>query len=184
MPQAAMLYARRMQHVPARDVTASFNAASGNAIRATRIEKSVSIFDGRVSMPQAAMLYARPHLLEKILLNIFKFQCRKRQCYTRDSSLISLGRGNFLFQCRKRQCYTRDWLSLDSFECRWQVSMPQAAMLYARQIHFKAFKAKDTLFQCRKRQCYTRDVEFKLFNDSKEMFQCRKRQCYTRDMVP
>ena len=63
----------------------SFNAASGNAIRAT------SSIGGNV--------YGS------------KFQCRKRQCYTRDIYTSLYTSSIFTFQCRKRQCYTRDSVS-------------------------------------------------------------------------
>ena len=36
-------------------------------------------------MPQAAMLSARHVFGAKELLTLYEFQCRKRQCYTRDS---------------------------------------------------------------------------------------------------
>ena len=61
------------------------------------------------------------------------FQCRKRQCYTRDDEEFKELSNDFEFQCRKRQCYTRDF-------CENNYTY-EALML----------------FQCRKRQCYTRD---------------------------
>ena len=36
------------------------------------------------------------------------------------------------FQCRKRQCYTRDFEKPAELHKVIEVSMPQAAMLYAR----------------------------------------------------
>ena len=39
------------------------------------------------------------------------FQCRKRQCYTRDVLKAVLIFFLKMFQCRKRQCYTRDSVS-------------------------------------------------------------------------
>ena len=36
------------------------------------------------------------------------FQCRKRQCYTRDFQMNHRDVVIMQFQCRKRQCYTRD----------------------------------------------------------------------------
>ena len=60
-----------------------------------------------VSMPQAAMLYARLRV-EMPNSEDDGFQCRKRQCYTRDSG-VTTGAAEVP-----------------------AVSMPQAAMLYAR----------------------------------------------------
>ena len=60
MPQAAMLYARPERAHALLDQMSSFNAASGNAIRATRICMEERMYPSQ-------------------------FQCRKRQCYTRDS---------------------------------------------------------------------------------------------------
>ena len=59
-----------------------FNAASGNAIRATS-KHTVDTGAIIVSMPQAAMLYARRLRLNACAVKSV-FQCRKRQCYTRD----------------------------------------------------------------------------------------------------
>ena len=60
-----------------------FNAASGNAIRATCGAFVVTSAIAVVSMPQAAMLYAR-QAHDGFSIEANKFQCRKRQCYTRD----------------------------------------------------------------------------------------------------
>ena len=135
MPQAAMLYARRGNSRSFLNTSLSFNAASGNAIRATNIEVHFSFQDT-------------------------KFQCRKRQCYTRDMNSqtkkmmvlnVSMPQAAMLyarlqsslgdepvdpeFQCRKRQCYTRDSKCIfKRFIWAFRVSMPQAAMLYARHI--------------------------------------------------
>ena len=135
-----------------------FNAASGNAIRAT--------CRCRTATDSSHM-----------------FQCRKRQCYTRDmlQADVSTGgnisvsmpqaamlyarlwaagfnfRADLEFQCRKRQCYTRDFLISSLVWVVLLVSMPQAAMLYARRQKTNLYPAKPMTFQCRKRQCYTRD---------------------------
>ena len=62
------------------------------------------------------------------------FQCRKRQCYTRDVSFVPGPQAKLLaFQCRKRQFYTRDP------GVKWRL-------------------AEHEKFQCRKRQFYTRDI--------------------------
>ena len=115
--------------------TSSFNAASGNAIRATQRPISMATAFVGVSMPQAAMLYAR--LLAGVAVKAAtKFQCRKRQCYTRDSDTMSYVKENPV------------------------VSMPQAAMLYARQKEVLNDTGDFSEFQCRKRQCYTRDMKF------------------------
>ena len=71
MPQAAMLYARLGRHFNISTPFSSCNAASGNAIRATKI-------------------FRYPKKSGKT------FQCRKRQCYTRDS--VSRGPRNYWAQ--------------------------------------------------------------------------------------
>ena len=70
----------------------SFNAASGNAIRATYTYQSED----------------EPNV---------EFQCRKRQCYTRDISEAKIVESVIAFQCRKRQCYTRDSVSRGPHNC-------------------------------------------------------------------
>ena len=110
------------------------------------------------------------------------FLCRKRHGYTRDlrsvcgnkryrrsfnaasgNAIRATGGSwiayfNFLvFQCRKRQCYTRDSAVLTTWSFWKRVSMPQAAMLYARRQRRGIDPCQAHVFQCRKRQCYTRD---------------------------
>ena len=133
MPQAAMLYARLVASLRQPPNFLCFNAASGNAIRATIDAIAVCPILFAVSMPQAAMLYAR------LWAAGFNF------------------RADLEFQCRKRQCYTRDFLISSLVWVVLLVSMPQAAMLYARRQKTNLYPAKPMTFQCRKRQCYTRD---------------------------
>ena len=60
------------------------------------------------------------------------FLCRKRHGYTRDFLDWPTNRNLLGFQCRKRQCYTRDEQKKYRVLIILLVSMPQAAMLYAR----------------------------------------------------
>ena len=255
MPQAAMLYARliccfTMTHNSlgfnaasgnairatflfhlVNLIHCSFNAASGNAIRATSVLTFCSFLPVLVSMPQAAMLYARlqiawmkqrmssvsmpqaamlyarlagaGHDTKKYgrfnaasgnairatcgcficLLIDLEFQCRKRQCYTRDDSPAGLSGGHCWFQCRKRQCYTRDKKLISEEQGKMLVSMPQAAMLYARpQLRIAKVENK-RCFNAASGNAIRATGMLMTAGISVRWFQCRKRQCYTRDSV-
>ena len=134
MPQAAMLYARPMSLSVGIRPSASFNAASGNAIRATWNSILLMILSFCFNAASGNAIRATKWL-DTAMRTTQKFQCRKRQCYTRDTCSICGERFSVLseFQCRKRQCYTRD----------------RKQMNFAKNYH---------VFQCRKRQCYTRDT--------------------------
>ena len=88
-----------------------------------------------------------------------------------------------MFQCRKRQCYTRD--KEETYLLRRNISCFNAASGNAiRATSTNTIsKSVSILFQCRKRQCYTRDFHDGVVRLTDIEFQCRKRQCYTRDSV-
>ena len=107
-------------------------------------------------MPQAAMLYARPSRAMLQQVSNLKFQCRKRQCYTRD--IVPNLQHPFLSEVSMPQAamlYARHEPNVDT-KVVAIVSMPQAAMLYARLL-IVLLTVCLFAFQCRKRQCYTRD---------------------------
>ena len=110
----------------------SFNAASGNAIRATQRPISMATAFVGVSMPQAAMLYARLAVRSMPCEFYVGFNAASGNAIR--ATFISTKRhtGSSVFQCRKRQCYTRDAQCPEPEQPAGSVSMPQAAMLYAR----------------------------------------------------
>ena len=134
-----------------------FNAASGNAIRATKEKKDIMLQHDEVSMPQAAMLYARQkeegwekiedecfnaasgnairatRSLRGLQRRIEEFQCRKRQCYTRDSSSEHISIKYAGFNAASGNAIRATWRRRALRSKRTIVSMPQAAMLYARR---------------------------------------------------
>ena len=66
-----------------------------------------------VSMPQAAMLYARHQYLERMIRCDMSFNAASGNAIRATRTFSTLPSQNVrLFQCRKRQCYTRDTLSL------------------------------------------------------------------------
>ena len=132
MPQAAMLYARLASDGGKGNPSLRFNAASGNAIRATLQNQRAHSVGIRVSMPQAAMLYARPWMLAAKIILFTRFNAASGNAIRATQMDMEFSRNLYVFQCRKRQCYTRDNLSWSSSMQHTIVSMPQAAMLYAR----------------------------------------------------
>ena len=111
----------------------SFNAASGNAIRATEKYPNGIVADLGGFNAASGNAIRATRKFAKFLEYLFEFQCRKRQCYTRDLKIMSL---------------------LSNLQLG---SMPQAAMLSARLQSSLGDEPVDPEFQCRKRQCYTRD---------------------------
>ena len=84
MPQAAMLYARQVCNTTHEGEGSGFNAASGNAIRATEFGYPLGWAYPSFNAASGNAIRATSHDL-LLSSNLDSFQCRKRQCYTRDS---------------------------------------------------------------------------------------------------
>ena len=88
-----------------------------------------------------------------------------------------------MFQCRKRQCYTRDVVSKKVGDGCLPVSMPQAAMLYARPAAHRTSRKSSASFNAASGNAIRATGSTHAQTKFLSQFQCRKRQCYTRDSV-